>query len=119
MGLDPGQQLLLEQCLALTRGRLSELARFLILQVSSYSLRNRSPKTRLRRRLTKRVGVGFFQAGLALRCFPAPGLCGSANKLAGRQHPVDPLRTMTAAIAAVGLSAGRIMPGINAKHCAS
>jgi hypothetical protein len=74
------------------------------------------PQTDVGTNRTQGIGIDFHDAGVALGVFPAPRFGGYANKLAGRQCAVDPLGTVTSAMIAIPLRAGRIVATINPKH---
>lgn len=79
-------------------------------------LLNGDPEFRGFVRKPQRIVAAFNRTRLTFSLFPAPALGGDANEFAGSKSAIDPLGTTAAAIVAVALSAGRIMPSVNVKH---
>jgi len=65
------------------------------------------------------IGVDFHEARFPLGRFPAAGLSGIANELAGGESAVNPLGTAASAVVRIRLPTGRIMAGVDAQQCAS
>ena len=115
-GLGPGQELLLEQCFALTSCGLGQLAALLILQEVSYRFPNGNSEAAVRRELTQRIGIDLHESGLAVGALPTARIGRKTDKLARRQSSIDPLGAVASAIAAVSSGTGRIVTGVDRKH---
>jgi len=89
------------------------------LQEVSYRFPNGNSEAAVRRELTQRIGIDLHESGLAVGALPTARIGRKTDKLARRQSSIDPLGTVASAIAAVSSGAGRIVTGVNAKHCAS
>src|SRR5260370_12871874 len=72
---------------------------------------NADSPTRFGRCLSHGIGVDFHEARFSLGRFPAAGLSGFANELAGGESAVNPLGTAASAAVRIRLPTGRGMAG--------
>src|SRR5260370_20964662 len=72
---------------------------------------NADSPTRFGRCLSHGIGVDFHEARFPLGRFPAAGLSGFANELAGGESAVDPLGTAASAVVRIRLPTGAINAG--------